>query len=85
MPGVYAIDSYPRLQRLVLTSNTVESLGPVPIPSEPPLPRLKHLSLSFNKLRTWQDIDHISGWCPAIESLTLTGNPLVEGKLLFMG
>lgn len=69
------------MQRLVLTSNSIEFLGPIPDPSDPPLPGLKHLSLSFNKLTSWLDIDYLSGWCPAIESLTLSGNPLVKGKL----
>jgi len=67
-----------RLQRLVLTSNAINSIGPIPEPTDSPLVHLKHLSLSYNRLDSWRDIDHLSGWCPAIESLTLTGNPFVE-------
>ncbi|KZT69805.1 RNI-like protein [Daedalea quercina L-15889] len=73
-----ALRTYTALQRLVLTSNVIESLGPISHPTESPLPRLKHLSLSFNRLSSWRDIDHLPGWCPTIESLSLTGNPLVE-------
>ncbi|TFY62943.1 hypothetical protein EVJ58_g3536 [Rhodofomes roseus] len=75
-----ALRPYTALQRLVLTSNAIESIGPLHDPSDPPV-HLKHLSLSYNRLRSWRDIDHLSEWCPAIESLTLTGNPLVEGKM----
>lgn len=73
-----ALRPYTALQRLVLTSNAINSIGPIPEPTDSPLVHLKHLSLSYNRLDSWRDIDHLSGWCPAIESLTLTGNPFVE-------
>ncbi|KAH9928160.1 uncharacterized protein B0H18DRAFT_1001521 [Fomitopsis serialis] len=73
-----ALRPYTALQRLVLTSNAINLIGPLPEPNDPPLVHLKHLSLSYNRLSSWCDIDHLSGWCPAIESLTLTGNPFVE-------
>ncbi|PCH37710.1 RNI-like protein, partial [Wolfiporia cocos MD-104 SS10] len=71
--------SYPGLRRLILTSNCIETIEPLTdAVSEAALVNLKHLSLSCNRLHVWSDIDAIPSWCPALESLSLTGNPLVE-------
>ncbi|KAI0928952.1 hypothetical protein AcV7_008711 [Taiwanofungus camphoratus] len=72
-----ALKPYTALQRLVLTSNHIENIDIVKNASVP-LIHLKHLSLSFNRLKTWHDIDVIPIWCPELQSLTLAGNPVVE-------
>ncbi|RDB21426.1 Tubulin-specific chaperone E [Hypsizygus marmoreus] len=65
------------LQRLILTSNCV---GIIPFPErrQQGLPSLKHISLSHNKINSWSDVDALSSWCPGLETLTLSGNPLTE-------
>jgi len=68
-----------RLERLVLTSNRIECIPPR-TPDVDPLLSLKHLSLPFNKLGLWSDIDSLHTWFPALESLALTGNPLAEDR-----
>ena len=68
-----------RLQRLVLSSNHISAIAPIADTSSSSVRSLKHLALASNALRSWADIDHISDWCPELESLTLTENPLVEG------
>ena len=49
----------------------------MPEASQQLLYSLKHISLSFNELKAWNDIDALSFWCPALETLTLGGNPLM--------
>ncbi|KAG6851293.1 hypothetical protein H0H93_011729 [Arthromyces matolae] len=68
------------LQRLVLTANAISA---IPRPEgHQSLHSLKHLSLSYNKVHSWSDIDALSSWCPALETLTLTGNPLTSERYL---
>jgi Leucine-rich repeat (LRR) protein len=62
-----------------LTANHIENITPFPDQNQQ-LQGLKHLSLSFNRLRFWPDVDALSLWCPALETLSLMGNPLVEGE-----
>ncbi|KAG6877738.1 hypothetical protein C0993_004555 [Termitomyces sp. T159_Od127] len=69
-----SICHYTSLQRLLLASNAINSV-PSPGPQQG-LPALKHLSLLDNKIQAWSDIDALSSWCPALEGLTLRGNPL---------
>jgi hypothetical protein len=66
------------LERLILSSNRIPA---IPSIAESPTSSIgiKHLSLSFNDLRVWTDIDMLSQWCPTLETLGLRGNPLVEG------
>ncbi|KZT02304.1 RNI-like protein [Laetiporus sulphureus 93-53] len=74
-----ALISFPSLQRLVLTANGIQTIDPYPSDTGAArLVNLKHLSLSFNHLRSWRDVDVLPLWCPVLESLTLMGNPLVE-------
>ena len=76
----YSFTLVSRLERLVLTSNCI---GPI-VPPEATQQRfysLKHISLSFNNLNAWSDVDALSFWCPALETLTLGGNPLM-GNIL---
>jgi len=75
----HALRLYTALQRLVIPSNCIDFIDAA---VDTPLMHLKHLSLSFNRLNTWRDIDVLSLWCPALESLTLAGNPLVEDAVL---
>jgi Leucine-rich repeat (LRR) protein len=56
----------------------MESIPPV-VDQQSALPGLKHLSLSSNLLNSWASIDELSRWCPNLETLSLNGNPLVEG------
>ncbi|KAF5380808.1 hypothetical protein D9615_004115 [Tricholomella constricta] len=39
---------------------------------------VKHISLSYNKIDAWSDVDALSSWCPGLETLTLSGNPLTS-------
>ncbi|KAF9246350.1 hypothetical protein BU15DRAFT_40093 [Melanogaster broomeanus] len=67
----------PSLQRLILSSNGIRTIPPLNlVPS--PLQGIKNLALSRNELREWRDIDTLSKWCPHLESLSMTGNPLTE-------
>jgi Leucine-rich repeat (LRR) protein len=63
------------LQRLILASNWIETI-PLPEDHQLPLQGLKHISLSFNRLQAWCDFDALSRWCPALETLTVSGNPI---------
>ncbi|KAF8205723.1 hypothetical protein K438DRAFT_1905308 [Mycena galopus ATCC 62051] len=44
---------------------------------------VKHLSLSSNRLASWDDIDALSAWCPGLNTLTLNSNPLFDDCELF--
>ncbi|CAK5265254.1 unnamed protein product [Mycena citricolor] len=66
------LSAYPSLDRLVLTTNRIEE---IPLPAQRRL-AIRHLSLSYNLLSSWRNIDALPLWCPALESLTLAGNPL---------
>lgn len=70
-----SLNHYTSLQRLILTSNCI---GAIPFPEDPQqgLHTVKHISLSYNKIDTWSNVDALSSWCPRLETLTLTGNPL---------
>ncbi|KAG5636409.1 hypothetical protein H0H81_008149 [Sphagnurus paluster] len=63
------------LQRLILTSNCV---GAIPLPEHPQEDTVKHISLSHNKIDAWSNVDALSSWCPGLETLTLSGNPLMS-------
>jgi len=66
------------VERLILTANRIEAV-PCLGDDHTALRGLKHLALSFNSLRAWSDIHSLSQWCPTMETLSLSGNPLVEG------
>lgn len=76
----HALRPYTTLQRLVLPSNCVETIEPLADLSQSPIAGLKHLSLSFNRLSAWSDIDRLPLWCPVLESLALAGNPVTEAE-----
>ncbi|KAG2077874.1 hypothetical protein BDR04DRAFT_431142 [Suillus decipiens] len=66
-----------RLQRLILSSNSIERIPPrESCPSH--LQGLEALSLSSNNLHNLRDIDHLYEWCPHLEVLSLAKNPLSE-------
>ncbi|KAF8163437.1 hypothetical protein B0H34DRAFT_649985 [Crassisporium funariophilum] len=68
---------YHSLQRIVLTSNRFDGI-PFPNRSADQLPGVRHISLSDNQLRAWSDVDALSCWFPALETLAISGNPLVN-------
>ncbi|KAF8077772.1 hypothetical protein FPV67DRAFT_1402566 [Lyophyllum atratum] len=72
-----SLNHYTSLQRLILTSNCI---GAIPFPESPQqgLHTVKHISLSYNKIDAWSDVDALSSWCPGLETLTLSGNPLTS-------
>ncbi|KAJ7681776.1 hypothetical protein B0H17DRAFT_1075669 [Mycena rosella] len=70
-----ALRPYSSLDRVVLTSNKIDKIPPVETKETL---EVKHLSLSFNRLESWSDIDALSGWCPTLATLTLIGNPLFD-------
>lgn len=69
-----SLEQYKKLQRLILSSNCIET---IPFPSSGQgLPSLKYLSLSQNRISTWKDIDALESWCPVLESFSMVENPL---------
>ncbi|KAI0282126.1 hypothetical protein BGY98DRAFT_955847 [Russula aff. rugulosa BPL654] len=71
-----ALVSFHKLVRLVLSSNSYESIS-VPTGHYVPL-KLTHLSLSLTRISEWSSVDSLNLWCPELESLTLNGTPLME-------
>ncbi|KAJ7161512.1 hypothetical protein C8R43DRAFT_1063744 [Mycena crocata] len=69
----YSLRPYSSLERVVLTSNKIDKIPP---PPNGQILSVKHLSLSFNRLESWNDIDMLSAWCPSLNTLTIIGNPL---------
>lgn len=75
-----SLQQYVSLERVLLTSNCIGSI-PLPTTTQQRFYSLKHISLSFNNLNTWGDVDALSFWCPALETLTLCGNPLIDREV----
>lgn len=71
-----SLQAYRLLGRVILTSNGIRVI-PFPNPTHMQLYGIKHLSLSSNFLSEWTDIDAVSLWFPALETLSLSGNPLM--------
>jgi hypothetical protein len=65
------------LERVIISSNLIQNI--IPMGDGQAFVQLRHLSLTDNNLKSWADIDHLHPWCPALESLSLSGNPIVEG------
>ncbi|KAG6854713.1 hypothetical protein C0991_002426 [Blastosporella zonata] len=64
------------LQRLIIPSNSIDA---IPFPGQQQdFSSIKHISLSGNKIQTLRDVDALSSWCPGLEALTLSGNPLTS-------
>lgn len=66
------------LERVILSSNQLKTIDP--LEQAPAFHQLRHLSLTSNALDSWQSIDRLHLWCPSLESLTISGNPIVEGE-----
>jgi hypothetical protein len=67
------------LQHLVLTSNVIET---IPFPNEQQqisLSSIQYLSLSENRIASWPSFDALSIWMPNLKSLSIRGNPLLNG------
>ena len=75
----------------MLTSNQISHIHSPPkavleqSETASPLHDLKHLALAFNRLSTWADMDMLQRWVPQLESLTLAGNPLIDGESMSVG
>ncbi|KAF5373677.1 hypothetical protein D9758_000875 [Tetrapyrgos nigripes] len=76
-----ALGQYHHLERLILSSNNIEKIT-IPDEGLPLLYGLKYLSLSFNQLRLWEDVDTLSLWCPSLSSVSLNGNPVSDSKYI---
>ncbi|KAF9527024.1 hypothetical protein CPB83DRAFT_748494, partial [Crepidotus variabilis] len=74
------LKEYPNLQRLILTANNIESI-PLLLNQQrnDTFPSLRYLFLSDNQISSWNSIDALSTWLPNLQSLSLSGNPLVHG------
>ena len=75
------------VNHLVLSLNAIENIPPLAgseeglgIPASRGLTHVKSLTLSSNNLRSWADIDALADHCPLLETLSITGNPIVEGQ-----
>ncbi|EKM55323.1 uncharacterized protein PHACADRAFT_173426 [Phanerochaete carnosa HHB-10118-sp] len=73
-----ALASFMGLQRLILSSNSLTMIDERPDRQSSGIGHLKYLSLTANSLTDWRDIDRLYSWCPSIESLSVTGNPLLQ-------
>lgn len=73
-----------RLQNLYLSSNGIKSIRmPVARSSSAGLPmtrleNIRRLTFDDNELSSWDDIDAIAGWCPNLQGLGFTGNPITN-------
>lgn len=76
-PSWVDISSLCSLQRVILSSNRVEQIDA--LGKNTALTQVTHLSLGSNVLKNWECIDSLHPWFPGLESLNLSGNPLVEG------
>jgi hypothetical protein len=76
------------VDHLVLSLNLIENIPPLSKSEEGTetsalggLAHIKSLALSSNNLHSWTDIDALADYCPILETLNTTGNPIVEGQL----
>lgn len=75
------------VNHLVLSLNAIESIPPLTKSDERTkasalrgLAHIKSLTLSFNNLRSWADINALADYCPILETLNITSNPIIEGQ-----
>ncbi|KAF9261399.1 hypothetical protein L218DRAFT_870040 [Marasmius fiardii PR-910] len=72
------LGTFTHLERVVLSSNGISD---IPVPQDHQcLAQLKHVSLSYNHLNSWKDIDALSLWFPSLTSLSISENPVVDGS-----
>ncbi|KAJ8112900.1 hypothetical protein OPT61_g4845 [Boeremia exigua] len=78
LPSLSALEpltKMPNLQRLVLKSNKISTIGTPP----PTFPKsLKEVDLSFNEISTWSFIEQLEHVFPGLTSLRVSHNPLFE-------
>lgn len=74
------------VDHLVLSFNAIEFIPPFPKSGTRAdasafggLIHIKSLTLSSNDLRSWSDINALAEYCPTLEVLNITGNPIIEG------
>lgn len=74
------------VDHLVLSLNSIECIPPLQgseegadTPAFGGLARIKSLALSSNHLRSWADINALADYCPMLETLNITSNPIIEG------
>ncbi|TFY71866.1 hypothetical protein EVG20_g1128 [Dentipellis fragilis] len=80
-----ALAPFTRLNRLILSTNPLSTIPTRDGSSNTdvqPLPQVKHLALLSAGISTWESVDALNSWLPGLESLSLSGTPLVEGKSL---
>ena len=75
------------VDRLILSLNAIESIPPLRKSDQGTdasafggLVHVKSLTLSFNNLRCWSDINALAEYCPILETLNVTDNPIIEGQ-----
>jgi hypothetical protein len=75
------------VDHLILSLNSIESIPPLSKSEGGTnelalggLAYIKSLALSSNNLRSWADINALAGHCPILETLNVTGNPIIEGR-----
>ncbi|KAI0064708.1 RNI-like protein [Artomyces pyxidatus] len=72
----FALKGFNRLSRLIVSANPITTITPMTPLQEPA--HIRHLALSHTRISAWSSIDALSVWCPRLETLSLTGTPLVE-------
>jgi Leucine-rich repeat (LRR) protein len=66
-----------RLSRLIVSNNKIATLRvPSPTARTSRLTRVHHLELSNNLIQSWSEVDALNE-LPALESLSIAGNPLL--------
>lgn len=86
--GAFESDqTWSSVNHLILSLNGIEIISPLPKSHEESngsassgLAHIKSLTLSSNNLRSWSDINTLAEQCPMVETLNITGNPIVEGR-----
>lgn len=75
------------VDHLILSLNAIESIPPFPRSDQGTDPSalggliyINSLTLSSNNLRSWSDINALAKYCPILETLNITNNPIIEGQ-----
>jgi len=64
-----------RLENLHLASNSLEVIPP---PSERRLEGIRRINLALNKINIWSSLDALAAWCPNLQNLNFSDNPVVS-------
>jgi len=76
--SIYRSIPHDSITRLILASNYLTNIPGQGLEEPNGLFQLRHLALSHNGITSWSCIDALAVQCPKLESLSLTGNPLIE-------